>query len=66
MKLSFTILFIILLLGIARFTKLNVWFNVKTWWVLVAFVLFCFLRFSEIHRENKKRHELVSEIRGGY
>lgn len=66
MKLSFFILFIILILGITRFTKLNIWFNIKMWWILALFGLFCLLRFFEIHNENKKRNYLVNEIRGGY
>lgn len=65
MKLSFTILFIIVLLGIARFTKLNVWFNIQLWWIAVAFGVFCILRFVEIHGENKKRNYLVNKMGEG-
>jgi cytochrome c biogenesis protein CcdA len=65
MKLSFFILFIILILSVVAFTQLNKWFNIKLWYILVAMGLFCLLRFFEIHGENKKRNYLVSEIRGG-
>lgn len=65
MKLSFLVLFIIVVLSIVRFTKLNIWFNIKFWWIAGAFVLFCLLKFFEIHGENKKRNYLVNEIRGG-
>lgn len=64
MKLSFTLLFIMVLLLVVKFTKLNAFFPIKFYWILILFVVFCILRFFEIHRENKKRSELVSEIRG--
>lgn len=66
MKLSFFILFVMVVLIVIRFTKLNLWFPIKLYYLFILLGVFFVLRFLEIHRENKKRREFISEIRGGY
>ena len=66
MKISFVILFLLLLSVIIQFTKLKAWFPIKGIIIFGLFAFFCLLRFWEIHKENKKRHLLVDEIHGGY
>jgi hypothetical protein len=51
---------------VIRFTKLNLWFPIKLYYLFILLGVFFVLRFLEIHRENKKRREFISEIRGGY
>jgi hypothetical protein len=64
MKLSNFVLFVIVIISIISFTKLNRWLNIKLWYIVVLFLLFFLLKFLEVHRENKKRNLLVNEIRG--
>jgi hypothetical protein len=66
MKLSFIFFVLIVLVFVINFTKLSLWFPVKGYWALIFLVLGFISYFLEVHRENKKRRELVSEIRGGY
>lgn len=64
MKLSYFILFVLILSIVTKFTKLSIYFDIKIIYIVGLFVLFCLLVFFEVHRENKKRHQLVDEIRG--
>lgn len=66
MKLSLFVLFVMILSIVVYFTKLNLWANIKLIYIIGMLFLFCLLTFIEIHRENKKRHQLVNEIRGNY
>jgi uncharacterized membrane protein len=65
MKTSNVILFIVLLMIIVSFTKLKMWFPINVLYIVCGVLLFCVLKFWEIHRENKKREYLVNEIRTG-
>ena len=66
MKISNVILFVLILSLVVTFTKLKAWFPIQPIIIFGLVALYLALMFWEIHRENKKRHLLVDEMRGGY
>jgi len=65
MKISNILLLVLLASVVVHFTKLNNYFPINGI-IILGLGLFTFvLMFWEVHRENKKRHQLANEIRTG-
>lgn len=64
MKFSNVVLFGIIISFIIYFTKINNWFQLELWWILVAIGIFCILKFLEIHQKNKKERNFINKVRG--
>ena len=65
MKIGNVVLLLFVASIIIQFTKLKNWFPLSIGTIAIIGLLGFFLKYVEIHKENKKRREYANEVRVG-